>query len=143
MAIANLHETLLMYTARKNHLNDQITNFQSQKTLATMQQADENSLLATGKHDIRKAYKALYESDPDLQAQYKDYTEIPDFEDEIEKLEAQFQDQLEELTAWETELDAQITTTSTELQEIQAYQDSIKSMLQSNISEDFNYSLGQ
>lgn len=143
MAIANLHETLLMYTARKNALNEQITEYQSQKSLALLQQADVNSVLAKGKQDIRNTFKALYESDPDLQAKYKDYTEIPDFDDEIEKLTAKYNDDLEEVSAWETQLDAQITTASAELQEVQAYQESIKSMLQSNISEDFNYSLNQ
>ena len=81
MAIANLHETLLTYTMRKNQLNLEITEFQSQKSLAVASQADVQSLLSSGKHSIRDYFKNLYENDPELQAKYKDYTEIPDFED--------------------------------------------------------------
>ena len=76
-----------------------------------------------------------------LQEQYTDYTEMPDFEAEIDKLTAKYQDQFDELTAWETAIDAQITTASAELEEVNAYMESIKSMLSSNIQEDFNYGL--
>ena len=52
-----------------------------------------------------------------------------------------YQDQFDELTAWETAIDAQITTDSAELQEVNAYMESMKTMLSSNIQEDFNYGL--
>ena len=74
-------------------------------------------------------------------AAHTDYTEIPDFEAEIDKLTAKYQDQFDELTAWETVIDAQTTTASAELEEVNAYMESIKSMLSSNIQEDFNYGL--
>ena len=141
MAIANLHETILSYMMRKNQLNLDITEFQSQKTLATMSQADTQSLLSAEKHSVRDYFKNLYENDEDLQAQYKDYTEIPDFEDEIDRIVAEYQEQLDELTAWETALDAQITTASAELEEVNAYLESLKSMMSSNIQEDFNFGL--
>lgn len=141
MAIANLHETLQFYTLEKNRLNLEITVLQGQKTLGIASQADEQSLLSSGKHSVRDYFKNLYENDEELQAQYKDYTQIPDFEEEIDKLTAQYQDKLDELTAWETSIDSQITTDSAELEEINAYRESIKSMLSSNIQEDFNYGL--
>lgn len=141
MAIANLHETLQFYTLEKNRLNLEITVLQGQKTLGIASQADEQSLLSSGKHSVRDYFKNLYENDEELQAQYKDYTQIPDFEDEIDKLTAQYQDKLDELTAWETSIDSQITTDSAELEEVNAYRESIKSMLSSNIQEDFNYGL--
>jgi len=137
MAIANLHETLLSYKMRQNELNLQIAEWQTQKTLATYSQADLQSLLSSEKHEVRDYFKGLYENDEELQEQYLDYTEIPDFEEEIDKITAKFQEQLEELTAWETALDAQITTASTELEEIEGYKKSFESMLQANISEDF------
>lgn len=141
MAIANLHETLQFYTLEKNRLNLEITVLQGQKTLGIASQADEQSLLSSGKHSVRDYFKNLYENDEELQAQYKDYTQIPDFEEEIDKLTAQYQDKLDELTAWETSIDSQITTDSAELEEVNAYRESIKSMLSSNIQEDFNYGL--
>ena len=139
MAIANLHETLLSYTLRKNALNLELSELASQKTLAIRAQADDQSLLSAGKHSIRDYFKNLYETDPELHERYKDYTEIPEFEEEIDKIVAEYQAKLDELTAWETQIDAQITTDSAELEEINAYLESFKSMLQSNIQEDFNY----
>lgn len=141
MAIANLHETLLSYTIRKNELNLEIAQLQSQKTLVMRSQGDTNELHLARKNDIKSQYKELFENDPELQVKYSDYTEIPEYEEEIEALEAEINAQLDELTNWETELDAQITVNSTELEEINAYMDSIKSMLSSNIQEDFNYGL--
>ena len=139
MAIANLHETLLSYTLRKNQLNVEISEFQTQKTLAAYSQADVRSIKAQDEEEVRRYFKALYNGDTELKELYKDYTEIPDFEEEIDKIAAKYQDQLAELNAWETQLDAQITTDSAELEEINAYMESLKSMLSSNIQEDFNY----
>ena len=141
MAIANLQETLLMYTMRRNRLNVEIGELQSRKNLAVMNQADVQSLLSAEKHSVRDYFKNLYENDDELQALYKDYTEIPDFEEEIDKIVAQYQDQLDELTAWETSVDAQITTDSAELEEVNAYMESMKQMLQTNIQDDFNFGL--
>ena len=141
MAVANLHETLLSYTMRKNQLNLEITQLQSQKTLVMRSQGDVQELHNARKSELRNEFKELFENDPELQIKYADYTEIPEFEEEMNKIEAEIQAQLDELTNWETELDAQITTNSTELEEINAYIDSIKSMLSSNVQEDFNFGL--
>ena len=141
MAVANLHETLLTYKLRRNELNAKIAEWQTQKTLATYSQADVQSLKNAECREVRDYFKSLYENDPSLQERYKDYTQIPDFEEEIDKITAKFQDQLDELTAWETAIDAEITTASTELEEVNAYMESIKSMLSSNTQEDFNYGL--
>ena len=99
------------------------------------------SLQNARKGELRDEYKTLFENDPELQVKYTDYTEIPEFEKEMEAITAEIQAQLDELTNWETDLDSQITTNSTELEEINAYMDSIKSMLSSNIQEDFNFGL--
>lgn len=146
MAIANLHETLMSYKLRRNALNLEITQLQSQKSLATYSQADAQSLKNAQDRANRAYFKSIYEAD---QAEggahkyddYKDYTEIPDFEDEVNKITAAFQDQLDELTAWETQIDAQLTTNSGELEEVNGFLDSLKSMLSSNIQEDFKFGL--
>jgi hypothetical protein len=67
------------------------------------------SPLSSEKHSVRDYFKSLYENDPALQEQYLDYTEMPDFEAELDKVLAKNQDQLEELAAWETILHNQIT----------------------------------
>ena len=131
----------MSYKLRRNQLNLEITELQSRKSLATYSQADVQSLKNAESRNIRNLYKQQYENSPELQEKYKNYTEIPDFEDEIDKITAKYQDQLDELTAWETQIDAQITTDSAELEEVNAYLESLKSMLSSNIQEDFNYGL--
>ncbi|MBE7711896.1 MAG: hypothetical protein E7Z92_07150 [Cyanobacteria bacterium SIG31] len=141
MTVANLHETIQASILRRAELQLEISELQAQKTLATYSQADLQSLLSSEKHSVRDYFKALYEGDEELQAQYLDYTQIPDFEEQIDKITAEFQEQLEELTAWETAIDAQITTNDAELKEIDAYLDSYKQMLSSNIQEDFNFGL--
>ena len=141
MAIANLHETLLSYKLRRNQLNLEITQLQSQKSLGTYSQADVQSLKSAETRALRNKYKDQFDADAALQEKYTDYTEMPDFEAELDKLTAKYQDEFDQLTAWETNIDAQITTNSAELEEVNAYMESIKSMLSSNIQEDFNYSL--
>lgn len=141
MSTANLHETIQASIIRRNQLNLELTEYQTQKSLATYSQADLHSLLSSQKHEVRDYFKALFEGDEALQEQYLDYTQIPDFEEEIDRITAQFQDQLDEMTAWETQVDAQITTASAELEEVNSYIQSWKSMLSSNIQEDYNYGL--
>ncbi len=141
MAIANLNETLLSYKLRRNELNLEITQLQGQKSLATYAQADAQSLKNAEDRANRSYFKNLYEESPELQEKYTDYTEIPDFEEEVNRITAKFQDELDQLTAWETALDAQITTASAELEEVNAYMESMKSMLSSNVQEDFDFSL--
>ena len=141
MAIANLHETLMSYKLRRNQLNLEITQLQTQKSLGTYSTADAQSLKNAQSREQRDYFKDLYANDKELQAKYKDYTEIPDFEDAIDKITANYQDELDSLTAWETAIDAQITTDSAELEEVNAYIESMKSMLTNNIQEDFNFGL--
>lgn len=143
MAIANLHETLLSYTRRRNALNLQITTLQNRKNLAIYSQSDMTTIKAAREQEVREQYRAMYSDDPELAEKYKDYTEIPDFEEAMDKIAAYYSDEINDLTAWETQVDAQITTASAELEEVNAYIDSIKSMLSSNIQEDYSYGLGQ
>ena len=141
MAIANLHETLLSYKLRRNQLNLEITQLQSQKSLGTYSQADVQSLKSAETRALRNKYKDQFDADAALQEKYTDYTEMPDFEAELDKLTAKYQDEFDQLTAWETNIDTQITTDSAELEEVNAYLDSLKSMLTNNIQEDFKFGL--
>ena len=141
MATANLHETLLTYTLRKNALTLEIGELQSQKMLAVYSQGDARAIKAQDEEEVRQYFRALYDENEEYNGKYKDYTQIPDFEAEMDKIAAKYNDELEELTAWETALDAQITTDSAELEEVNAYLESMKSMLSSNIQEDYNYGL--
>ena len=142
MAIANLQETLLSYMMRKSDILAEISHLNSQKNIALVEQADVNSLLNAGRNATRAQFRELYENSPELQERYSDYTQIPEFNEEMDRIEAMYQQQLEELNNWETELDNQITTNSAELEEINAWTESLKSMLSSNIQDDFDFGLG-
>ena len=143
MAIANLHETWLTYQLRKSQINLEMTAIQNQKTLAASSTADVQLLKSAETRATRNYFKDLYNDDKELQELYIDYTEIPDFEEEIEKINALYQQQLDDLAAWETVLDNQLTVLSTELEEIKAFEESNKSLLSANVTEDFSFGLTQ
>lgn len=142
MAEANLMLTIQQSIERRNQLQLDISNFHAQKNLAAYAQADTNSILSSEKAAIRDKFKNLYNNSPELQEEYTDYTEITEYEEEIDKITAQIQDELERLSAWETSIDAQITTSSAELEEINAYLQSYQQMMTSNIQEDYNFGIG-
>lgn len=142
MAYANLNATLIAYKLRRNGLNVEITNMQSQKRLALNEQLDFAQLTQAKKAEAKNEWKAEYEANKEgIYADLISYTEIDEFEDAIEKIEADFEIFNAELTAWETDLDTRITTADTELKEVEAYIESYDSMLSSNIQNDHNYGL--
>ncbi len=142
MAIANLNETIMAYKLRRNRLQLDITDYQSQKRLATNEQLDFMQLTQAQKTEQKNKWKAEYEAGKDtIYADIASYTEIDEYEDAIDKIEAEYEIYNAELTAWETDLDNMITTADTELTEIEAYIESYEEMLSTNISNDFNYGL--
>ena len=82
MAIANLQETWRTYTLRKNALSVEISNLQAQRTLATYQQGDSQTIKAQEEQEIREKYKALFNGDEEaFKADgIKRYDDIPDFD---------------------------------------------------------------
>lgn len=142
MAIANLNETLMAYKLRRNRLQLDITDYQSQKRLATNEQLDFMQLTQAQKAEQKNKWKAEFEAGKDtIYADVTAYTEIDEYQDAVDKIEAEYEIYNAELTAWETDLDNQITTADTELTEIEAYIESYEEMLSNNISNDFNYGL--
>lgn len=142
MAIASLHEAILSSIVRRNQLTQEIAEFQSQKMLLAYSQGDIQGLMLSEETEIRNEYKELFDCNPDEYENYTDYTEIPDFEEAIERITAKYNSQLEDLSVWETMIDNQITTCSAEQKELEAYTDSYKKMLSDGISNDFNYAGG-
>ena len=142
MAIANLHEIIQASIVRRAQLQLDISLLQNQKSAAMFSQGEVQSLMASEKSAIRDKFRKLFDETPELQEQYLDYTEIPEFEAELDKVLAKYNEQLEELSTWETLLTNQITVKDTELQELNAYIDSYKEMLKSNIKDDFDFGLG-
>lgn len=141
MAIANLSEIIQSSILRRNQLQFEISELSTQKQLLALSQGDTNSALSSAKAALREQFKEMFDTDSDLRCEYTDYTEIPEFQAELDKLTARFQEELEQLAAQETAIDAQMTTNSAELTEINAYLQQYKQYMTSNIQEDFNFGL--
>ena len=141
MAIANLSEIIQSSILRRNQLQFEVSELSTQKQLLALSQGDTNSALSSAKSALREQFKEMFDTDSDLRCEYTDYTEIPEFQEELDKLTARFEAELEQLAAQETAIDAQITTNSTELTEINAYLQQYKQYMTSNIQEDFNFGL--
>ena len=145
MATANLLETILTYKENINRLTYQNSVLQCQKSLALYEQSDIRTLEAAKKGEVRSKYAEIWESegyenikdDP-----YADYTDLPDYIDEIDRIVAEAQKQIDELTNWETFLTNEITVNDASIQEMKAYLESYQGMLTSNIQEDFEFGLG-
>ena len=143
MAEAVLNETLLSYIFRRNQINTQIVQYQNRKTLASSETADLAEWKTARYRSARAMGKDIYTNKyENTSYSYTDYTEIPEYIEEIDYVDAYYEEEISDLTAWETNIDNQITTLSTELQEINSYMESYKSILSENIKNDFNYSEG-
>ena len=140
--IANLQETWNMLTLRASDLTFHMQSLQTQQLEMTASRGDEYDLKSCREAAVRNRFKAMFDTDPALQEQYSKYNDIPEFEEEINKIQAEFDKKIAELTYWETQLNNQITVDSTELEEINATKDSFKAMLSSNIQESFTYGYG-
>ena len=141
MAIASLNELIQSYIMRRNSINLDLTNYSSKKTLATAETSGLASWKASRNQALRAEYKNIFSTtykDNDKYT-YVDYSELPEYQDEVSYVDSYYEAKTEDLTAWETQLDNQITTINTELSEINSYIDSFKQMLSSNIKNDYNY----
>ena len=143
MSEAILNETLLSYVQRRNQINMQITQYQNSKTLASAETSDLASWKTAKYSALRTECKNIFSTTyKDSTYSYVDYTEIPEYTEEVEYIDAYYEAEIADMTAWESQLENQITTLSTELQEINSYMDSYKTMLSDNIKNDYNYAEG-
>ncbi|MCD8377723.1 MAG: hypothetical protein LUB59_02920 [Candidatus Gastranaerophilales bacterium] len=143
MSEAILNETLLSYVQRRNQINMQITQYQNSKTLASAETSDLAEWKTAKYSALRTQCKNIFSvSYKDSTYSYVDYTEIPEYTEEVTYIDCYYEAQVEDLTTWESQLENQITTLSTELAEINSYMDSYKTMLSDNIKNDYNYAEG-
>ena len=141
MAVASLNEIIQSYIMRRNSINLDLTRYSNQKTLSTAQTADLASWINARYTALRAEYKNIFTATykDNESYTYVDYSELPEYQDEISYVDSYYEAKVEDLTAWETQLDNQITTINTELSEINSYIDSFKQMLSNNIKVDYNY----
>lgn len=144
MAVALLNEALLSYVHRKNQINVETVRLQNSKTLATSETSDLAEWKAAQYSTLRVQCKNIFETSyaNNDRYSYSDYTEIPEYTDEIEYIDSYYEAEVGDLNAWESQIDNQITMLSVELQEINAYTDSFKNFLKDNVSHDYNYAEG-
>ena len=141
MATASLNELIQSYIMRRNQINLDLTNYSSQKTLATGETSElagwKNSRYNSLITQYKQVYSETYKDNSSYT--YVDYTQLQEYKDEVSYVDSYYDAKTEDLTNWETQLDNQITTVNTELSEITSYIDSFKQMLSSNIKVDYNY----
>ena len=141
MAVSSLIEIIQSYIMRRNSINLDLTRYSNQKTLSTAQTADlaswKNARYTALRAEYKNIFTATYKDNESYT--YVDYSELPEYQDEISYVDSYYEAKVEDLTAWETQLDNQITTINTELSEINSYIDSFKQMLSNNIKVDYNY----
>ena len=143
MAEAALNETLLSDVHRKNQINTHITQYQNSKTLASAETADLAEWKTAKYSALRTSCRNIFSvSYMDSTYSYVDYTEIPEYTEEVEYIDCFYEAEVADMTAWESQIENHITTLSTELNEINAFMDSFKTMLSDNINNDFNYAEG-
>lgn len=124
MAIANLHETLLMYTKQKAKLNDQLSENMMNLLNSSRQIANSQQMFNENLNDI---YYGYYDSDPEM---YEILTERANQDHELE---------LATINSWEQELELEKNNIETQLNEINTYESSWTKLLQNNIKGDFSY----
>ena len=128
MSEAILNETLLSYVQRRNQINMQITQYQNSKTLAAAETSDLAEWKTSKYSALRTECKNIFSmSYKDSTYSYVDYTEIPEYTEEVEYIDCYYEAEVADMTAW---------------QEINSYMDSYKTMLSDNIKNDYNYAEG-
>ena len=120
-----------------------ITQYNNSKLLASSQTADLAEWKTAKYSALRAECKNIFSTTyKDSTFSFADYTEIPEYREEIEYIDCYYEAEMADSTAWEVQIDNQITTLSTELQEINSFMDSYKTMLSDNIKNDYNYAEG-
>ncbi|MCR5265664.1 MAG: hypothetical protein K6E29_03615 [Cyanobacteria bacterium RUI128] len=114
---------------------------QNTKTLASAETADLADWKTAKYQALRIECKNIF-STTYKDSSYVDYTQIPEYTEEIEYIDCFYEAEEEDLMNWENSLENQITTLSVELSEINSYMESYKTMLSDNIKNDYNYAEG-
>lgn len=141
MAESSINETLLSYVYRKNQINVQLIQFQNSKNLALGETADLADWKTAKYQSLRSEYKKIFSLNYG-DTSYVDYTQLPEYKEEIEYVDCFYESEQQDLMDWEGCLDGQMQTLTTELSEINSYVDSFKTILSENIKSEFNYAEG-
>ncbi len=124
MAIANIQETLLMYTKQKSMINEKLSNIMFNMMTATRDQAE-----LQAKYNDKKSYYYYTYHDTDQVI----YDEV------MAELENEHELELKNLNSWEEQLELDKTGLENRLNEITTFESSWTKLLQGNVQKDFTY----
>ena len=128
MAISNLHETLLMYAKHKSMLTNKINDIELNLLSATRDVLD---------------LQAKYNAKEQEYYYYYNRDGMEDFMDEYsalcEEMEKEYEYKLQNINSWNTQLETQKDNYETRYNEITAGENAFKSLLKTNIKNDYTY----
>lgn len=122
MSIANIHETLLMYTKQKSMISEKLSGVMMNLMNASRQNADNQAKYNAKEQQI-----------------YYEYYGTDEYEIFIEDIKQEHEMELATLESWEADLEIEKNTLETKLNQVSSYESSWTKLLQSNIKNDFSY----
>lgn len=125
MAIANIQETMLMYTKQKAMLNQKLGDVMFQIMNATRENAEMQA-----KYNDKQQYY-YYE--------YYDSEDQTIYQEVMEQLEKDHEYELANLNSWESQLELDKNNYETRLNEVTTFESTWTKLLQNNIKNDFTY----
>ncbi len=125
MAIANFQEKLLFYTQQKSRIGLQLSDVQ-------MKQLSASKSVQTKQQEYNAKLSALY-YDEEFGYGTEEYSEI------LLELQNEHEFELASINAWESQLDLEKENLETQLNEIQAYENTWQKLLMAAIKTDFVY----
>ena len=125
MAISNLQEKLLFYTQQKSRISMQLSDVQMKQLSATKQSA-------TAQQEYNAKLSALY-YDEEFGYGTDEYSQL------LLELQNDHEFELANINSWESQLDIEKENLETQLNEIQAYENTLQKLLLTAIKNDFVY----
>ena len=143
MAFVGKFDQLLFVQERLSQISLDVAKASSAETDAIANQKEVQRLKGCEERELREAYRAEYEDNiEEYDGKYSDYTELPDFENELQSISAIFDDQLEVYAYWENVNHTEVITSTAEQQRLKLDEERLQQELSSDIQNDMNYGSG-
>lgn len=123
MAFTGIQATVDFYTMQEAELTNQMTDIMTALTRASKQTSE----IAQQTEQEKVAAKDQYGSGTE------------EYQDAVSDIQNDYQLKLAQITSWESELETKKDALETELKATTSYKESFKSVLKTNIQNDFKY----
>lgn len=131
MSVANIQETILLYTREQDSLTHQLSDIMGRITMATA-----NTTEIMEQTNEKRAYFAQKVSDN------PNYADTTQYKVESQAVESDYQLQMAEINSWESQLEQQKNTMETRLKAVTTFLENWSTLLKNNIKKDFTYGGG-